>query len=113
MRKFLLITMMCLFGLFTMNAQETSVDPEDLYIVEIGADKNPTASYDSYTPVYDYAKYSMSQQIYTAEEMAGNVGKIYSVAFKLGTKEWLKQDNMKFISLQQNLVHLKETISLL
>ena len=101
MRKFLLITMMCLFGLFTMNAQETSVDPEDLYIVEIGADKNPTASYDSYTPVYDYAKYSMSQQIYTAEEMAGNVGKIYSVAFKLG--------NQRMAQTRQYEVYLTST----
>ena len=75
---------MCLFGLFTVNAQETPVDPENLYIVEIGADKNPNSSGNYYVPVYDYSKYAMSQQIYTEEEMAGTVGKIYSVAFKVG-----------------------------
>ena len=63
---------------------EEPINPEDLYIVEIGADKNPTVSYNSYVPVYDYAKYAMSQQIYTEEDMAGTVGQIYSVAFKLG-----------------------------
>ena len=63
---------------------EAPINPEDLYIVEIGADKNPTVSYNYYVPVYDYAKYAMSQQIYTEEDMAGTVGKIYSVAFKLG-----------------------------
>ena len=84
MRKFLLITMMCLFGLFTVNAQETPVDPENLYIVEIGADKNPNSSGNYYVPAYDYSPYAISQQIYTEEDMAGTVGKIYSVAFKLG-----------------------------
>ena len=38
MRKILLLTVMCLFGLFAVNAQST---PEDLTIVEVGADKNP------------------------------------------------------------------------
>ena len=64
--------------------EETPVDPENLYIVEIGADKNPNSSGNYYVPVYDYSPYAISQQIYTEEDMAGTVGKIYSVAFKLG-----------------------------
>ena len=50
MRKILLLTVMCLFGIFTVNAQST---PEDLTIVEVGADKNPDAS-NLYVPAYDY-----------------------------------------------------------
>ena len=55
-------------------------------IVETGADKNPDVGYNYYLPVYDYAKYSMSQQIYTAEELGGNIGEIKSIAFKLGNQ---------------------------
>ncbi len=81
MRKFLLFTVMCILGLYT-NAQ-------DLRIVEVGADKNPDASnYD--VPAYDYAFYAMSQQIYTAEDLDGNVGAIYSVAFKVGRETYLQ-----------------------
>ena len=81
MRKFLLLTVMCVLGLFgTVNAQA----PENLYIVEVGADKNPNSTNNFYVPVYDYSKYGMSQQIYTAEELGGTVGEIWSVAFKLG-----------------------------
>ena len=81
MRKFLLITMMCVLGLFgAVNAQA----PENLYIVEVGADKNPNSTNNFYVPVYDFSKYGMSQQIYTAEELGGTVGEIWSVAFKLG-----------------------------
>ena len=53
-------------------------------VVEVGADKNPIVNYNYYLPVYDYAAYAMSQQIYTAEELGGNVGEISSIAFKLG-----------------------------
>ena len=63
---------------------EEPINPEDLYIVEIGADKNPNSSGNYYVPAYDYSPYAISQQIYTEEDMAGTVGKIYSVAFKLG-----------------------------
>ena len=59
--------------------------PQDI-IVEIGADKNPEVSNNCYLPVYDYAKYSMSQQIYTAEELGENIGKIKSISFKLGNQ---------------------------
>ena len=55
-------------------------------IVETGADKNPDVGYNCYLPVYDYSKYSMSQQIYTAEELGGNIGEIKSIAFKLGNQ---------------------------
>ena len=81
MRKFLLFTAMCILGLYA-NAQ-------DLRIVEVGADKNPDASnYD--VPAYDYAFYAMSQQIYTAEDLGGNVGAIYSIAFKVGRDTYLQ-----------------------
>ena len=52
--------MMCVLGLFAVNAQNLS-------IVEIGADKNPDYEDSYYLPVYDYASYAISQQIYTAE----------------------------------------------
>ena len=81
MRKLLLFTAMCILGLYA-NAQ-------DLRIVEVGADKNPDASnYD--VPAYDYAFYAMSQQIYTAEDLGGNVGAIYSIAFKVGRDTYLQ-----------------------
>ena len=79
MRRFLLL-MVCVLGLFgSLCAQSTT---EDLTIIEVGADKNPDKTLN--VPVYDYAYYSMSQQIYTAEDLGGNVGAIYSVAFKVG-----------------------------
>ena len=53
-------------------------------VIETGTDMNPNATGNYYLPIYDYAKYAMSQQIYTAEELGGNVGPINSVAFKLG-----------------------------
>ena len=62
---------------------EDSELPENLYIVEVGADKTPNAQENYYLPVYDYG-YSMSQQIYTADDLLGNTGNIHSVAFKLG-----------------------------
>ena len=77
MRKFLLLTMMCVLGLFAVNAQNLS-------IVEIGADKNPDYESNYYLPVFDAAKDAMSQQIYTAEEMGDNTGAIMTVGFKLG-----------------------------
>ena len=69
--------MMCVLGLFTVNAQNLS-------IVEIGADKNPDAINGYNLPVSDYASYAISQQIYTAEEMGDNTGAIMTVGFKLG-----------------------------
>ena len=55
-------------------------------IVETGTNNNPTVSSNYYLPVHDFAAYAMSQQIYTAEELGGNVGKINSIAFKLGNQ---------------------------
>ena len=65
---------------------KTSVKlPDNLEIFEVGADKNPVGG-NYYLPVYDYSRYAMSQQIYLAEELAGNEGyNIYSVAFKLSS----------------------------
>ena len=70
--------MMCVLGLFAVNAQG------NLTIVEIGADQNPDYNSNYYLPVYDAAKDAMSQQIYTAEEMGDNTGAIMTVGFKLG-----------------------------
>ena len=81
MRKFLLFTAMCILGLYA-NAQ-------DLRIVEVGADKNPDAS-NLHVPAYDYAYYSMSQQIYTAEDLGGNTGAIYTIAFKDGNDTYIQ-----------------------
>ena len=78
MRKFLLLTFMCVLGLFTVNAQG------NLLVVETGADQDPNYSGNYYLPTYDYAYYSISQQIYTAEDLAGNTGSIMTVGFKLG-----------------------------
>ena len=61
MRKFLLLTAMCLFGLFAVNAQET-------ILVGDGADESTWASAYN-TPIDVYNSYYMSQQIYTAEEI--------------------------------------------
>ena len=65
---------------------KTSVKlPDNLEIVEVGTDKNPIGG-NYYLPVYDYSRYAMSQQIYLAEELAGNEGyNIYNVAFKLSS----------------------------
>ena len=69
-----------------LNAQET--------IVEIGEDQNPSASFKYYLPVYEYAKYSISQQIYLENEFEGNTGNITGISFKLGnnrsemTRQW-------------------------
>ena len=79
MKRFLLLTMMCLLGLFTVNAQG------NLTIVELGADKDPDYN-NYYLPVYDAASYAFSQQIYTAEEIGENIGSILTVGFKLGNE---------------------------
>ena len=50
--------------------------------IEVGADKNPIGSEYS-LPTTDYVKYSISQQVYTEEDLGGNLGTINSVAFKL------------------------------
>ena len=76
MKKNLLLAIICAFTLFSnVIAQETTI--------EIGADKTPTSGYD-FVPVYDYACYSISQQIYTSEEMGEVKGEITSVSFRLG-----------------------------
>lgn len=71
MRKTLLLTIMCMFA-FLGNAQVT---------VEIGSDKNPRPDYNM--PVYDYSKYSISQQLYFEEDFNDNFGEIKSISFKL------------------------------
>ena len=70
--------MMCVLGLFAVNAQG------NLTIVEIGADQNPDYNSNYYLPVYDAASYAISQQIYTADEIGDNTGAIMTVGFKLG-----------------------------
>ena len=79
MRKFLLLTVMCVLGFIgTLRAQG------GLLIVETGADQNPDVGSNYYLPVFDYSPYSISQQIYTAEEFGDNMGAIMTVGFKLG-----------------------------
>ena len=93
MKKTLLLTIMCVFALFhNGNAQVT---------VEIGADKNLVGT-NYYLPTYDYEKYSISQQIYLAEEFNDNFGEIKSVSFKLSK-------NVSSASARQYEVYMKQT----
>ncbi len=71
MRKFLLLTLMCVLGLFNLSAQE----PETITIGDGSGSINYAPTYiDSYT--------SISQQIFVADDMQNKSGKIKSVAFK-------------------------------
>ena len=69
MRKFLLLTMMCLFGLFAVNAQET---------ITVGGE-NTTV--DARLPFHTWWKYSYSQQIYTKSEINHGAANILKIAF--------------------------------
>ena len=66
--------------------EEEPEKPSGPFVVEIGADQNPDYSGNFYLPVYDYAKYAISQQIYTKEEI-GHEGEylINSVSFRVGS----------------------------
>ena len=73
MRKTLLLTVMCIFALFSnVNAQET---------IQVG--DQVTLSWAN--PIVDYYKYSVCQQIYTAEEMQGKTGFISRLSFQHST----------------------------
>ena len=74
---------------------------ESSFVVEIGADKNPSYTGNYYFPAYDFAAYSFSQQIYHEEEFGGEVGYIQSISFKLG--------NSRPTATRQYEVYLKET----
>ena len=71
-------------------------------VVETGTDKNPDYSGNFYLPVYDYSAYSMSQQIYTAEELGGSIGNIFSVAFKLANYQ-------RPVTIRQYEIYLTQT----
>lgn len=73
MKKIVLIVM-CVFAMNWGYAQEVEVS--------IGTDSGDY-SYDYSVPFEEYNMYSVSQQIYTAEEMGGNIGSITKVSFKL------------------------------
>ena len=96
MKKVLLFVIICALGLFgSVRAQG------NLSIVEMGADQNPDAGSNYYLPVYDYSPYSISQQIYTAEEFGDNMGAIMTVGFKLG--------NTTYVQTRTYEVYLKST----
>ena len=63
----------------------TESTPTGPFTVEIGADQNPDYSGNFYLPVYDYAKYAMSQQIYLKDEIGQEECMINSVSFKIGS----------------------------
>ena len=63
--------------------EEPNAGYQDI-IAEVGANMNPSASNNYNVPAYDYNAYSVSQQIYLAEELGGMVGEINSVSFKFG-----------------------------
>ena len=74
MRRLFLFTMMCLLGLFgTLNAQQV-----ELQIGE-GTDQSFVL------PTNEFFNYSVSQQIYTAEEMQDTYGTITDIAIKQST----------------------------
>ncbi len=76
-------------------------NPEDLSIVNVGADK--TLNNNSlHTPTYDYNHHSMSQQIYTAEDLGGSIGEIHSVSFRLN-------ENTTTTMIRHYEVYLKST----
>lgn len=73
MKRLILFTMMCLFGFIgSINAQTTA----NLVIGAEGTDSSTGI------PTNEYYNYSISQQIYTAEEMRELSGTITSIAFK-------------------------------
>ncbi len=83
---------------------ELPIDPEqpaDLTTVEIGEDKEPFAANNFHLPVYDFAQYALSQQIYTEEDFEDNLGAIHSVSFKLG--------NQRDAVVRQYEVYMKHT----
>ena len=68
MKKLLLLTMMCLFGMFPVNAQET---------ITIGT--KSTIAY--YFPFHTWWQYSYSQQIYTSAEINHGAANIQKIKF--------------------------------
>ena len=70
------------------------------FAVEIGADQNPNYSSNLYLPVYDFAKYAISQQIYTKDEIGQEECIINSVSFKVGSG---------YAATRQYEVYLKNT----
>ena len=68
MKKLLFLTMMCLFGLFSVNAQET---------ITIGEKTNVDAQF----PMHTWWEYSYSQQIYTRSEINHGAANILKIAF--------------------------------
>ena len=77
MKKLLLLSVVCVLGLFgSLRAQEAEIIP-------IGSGDGSI----NYAPTYVYNKYAMTQQIFTAEEMQNKSGKITSVTFQcVGTR---------------------------
>ncbi len=73
MKKLFLFTMMCLIGLFSLNAQTRAE-------VVIGGDGTETHNS---SPTDTYYKYSFSQHIYTAAEINHAGGIITSLSFKM------------------------------
>ena len=74
MKKALLLTVMCVLALFgNVNAQEETLKVGD----------QVTMSWAN--PIVDYYKYSVCQQIYTAEEMQGKTGFISKLSFQHAT----------------------------
>ena len=72
MKRVFLFTMMCLFGFLGSICAQSNVE------LNVGDSQYITGS----LPNYEYYNYSISQQIYTAEEMQGLSGSITSIAFK-------------------------------
>ncbi len=85
----------------TAQKNEDPDQPTSFTTIEIGEDKSPSAANNFHLPVYDFAQYALSQQIYTEEDFEDNLGSIYSVSFKLG--------NHRDAMVRQYEVYMKHT----
>ena len=68
MKRLLLLAMMCLFGMFSVNAQET---------ITIGTKSTIAFQF----PLHTWWQYSYSQQIYTSDEINHDAANIQKITF--------------------------------
>ena len=104
MKRLSLIAMMCLIGLFSSYAQ-TQME------VTVGEGTKTQ----QVIPNHEYWNYSVSHQIYTAEEMIGVVGTISKVAFKQANESTYTR-NISIYMLntdKESLVPVNDSLSVL
>lgn len=103
MKKFLLLTIMCIFGLFgNMKAQQTIVIGED------GTNQLTNL------PIQVSYNYSISQQIYTKSEMNNTLGDITAISFEQTNNQiytrnlsiYMKNTDKEFFEVNSNLISM-------